>query len=135
MSNSVADKLASKSRKKAPAKQVRLKLVYVDFWSAVKFSFLLSVSLAIVMVVATFLIYTVLTQTGSLDKIGSVFADIAGDEFDITTVFGIQQVMGFTIVGAVLNTIVGTALGAVAAVIYNLMVKIAGGFQLGFTSS
>ncbi len=135
MSNSVADKLASKSRKKAPAKQVRLKLVYVDFWSAVKFSFLLSLSAAIVMLVAVFLIFTVLTQTGIIDKIGSVFTDIAGDEFKLTDVLGLQQVMGFTVVGAVLNTIVGTALGAVVAVIYNLIVKITGGFQLGFTSS
>ena len=36
MSNTVADKLAKKTRKKAPSKQVRLKLVYIDFWSAVK---------------------------------------------------------------------------------------------------
>ena len=47
MSNTVADKLAKKTRRKSPAKQVRLKLVYVDFWSAVKFSFLISICAAI----------------------------------------------------------------------------------------
>ena len=59
MSNTVADRLAKKTRKKAPAKQVRLKLVYVDFWSAVKFSFLVSMCLAIVGIVTAILVYVV----------------------------------------------------------------------------
>ncbi|GAA3595699.1 hypothetical protein GCM10022198_19450 [Klugiella xanthotipulae] len=136
MSNSVADKLASKSRKKTPAKQVRLKLVYVDFWSAVKFSFLLSLSTAIVLIVATFLVYMVLNQTGIFERINKLFMDIVtGDDLNLMNILGIQQVMGFAIVVAVLNVIIGTALGAISAVIYNLIVKVTGGFQLGFTSN
>ena len=50
--STVADKLAKKSSSKTSAKQVRLRLVYVDFWSAVKLSFLAAVALAIVTVVA-----------------------------------------------------------------------------------
>ena len=80
MSNTVADKLAKKTRKKAPAKQVRLKLVYVDFWSAVNFSFLVSLSLAIVGVVAIILVYTVLVSTGVLSQLDSLFMDIVGDQ-------------------------------------------------------
>ena len=34
--STVADKLAKKSTRKTTGKQVRLRLVYVDFWSAVK---------------------------------------------------------------------------------------------------
>ena len=45
--STVADKLAKKSSSKTSAKQVRLRLVYVDFWSAVKLSFLAAVALAI----------------------------------------------------------------------------------------
>ena len=41
--SSVAEKLARKSKRQTPAKQVRLKLVYIDFWSAVKLSFLVAV--------------------------------------------------------------------------------------------
>ena len=44
--STVADKLAKKSSHKTSAKQVRLRLVYVDFWSAVKLSFLAAVALA-----------------------------------------------------------------------------------------
>lgn len=135
MSNTVADKLAKKTRRKAPAKQVRLKLVYVDFWSAVKFSFLVSLSLAIVGVVALILVYTVLVSTGVLSQLDSLFMDIVGDQNSLLAFFGFAQVFGFAIVVGILNVIVGTALGAVASVIYNLLVRVIGGFQLGFTSN
>lgn len=135
MSNTVADKLAKKTRKKAPSKQVRLKLVYLDFWSAVKFSFLVSVCMAIVSVVATILIYTVLMQTGVFESVDKVFMDIVGDENSLMKLIGFQQVLGFAVVVAILNTIVGTALGAVGALVYNLLVRVLGGFQLGFTSN
>ena len=41
--SSVAEKLQRKSQRAPATKQVRLKLVYVDFWSALKLSFLISV--------------------------------------------------------------------------------------------
>lgn len=136
MSNTVADKLARKTRKKAPAKQVRLKLVYVDFWSAVKYSFMVSLCLAIVGVVAMILIYTVLVQTGVLEKVNQLFMDVvSGDDFNLSRILGFPQVAGFSVVVGILNTIVGTALGAVAALVYNLLVRVLGGFQLGFTSN
>lgn len=136
MSNSVADKLARKTRKKAPSKQVRLKLVYVDFWSSVKFSFMVSLCLAIVGIVAMILIYTVLMQTGVLDKVNQLFMDIVGgDDQNLMNILGFPQVAGFAVVVGILNTIVGTALGAVAALVYNLLVRVLGGFQLGFTSN
>ncbi|UBH04496.1 hypothetical protein K8P10_000007 [Leucobacter sp. Psy1] len=135
MSNTVADKLARKTRKKAPSKQVRLKLVYIDFWSAVKFSCLLSVCIAVVSVVSTILIYVVLVQTGVMDQADSLFMDIVGEENSLLNILGFPQVAGFAIVVGILNVIVGTALGAIAALVYNLLVRVLGGFQLGFTSN
>lgn len=135
MSNTVADKLARKTRKKAPSKQVRLKLVYIDFWSAVKFSFLVSICFAIVSVVATLLIYTVLVSTGVLATVNDVFMDIVGGDTSLMNIIGFSQILGFAIVIAILNIIVGTALGAIGALIYNLLVRVLGGFQMGFTSN
>lgn len=135
MSNTVADKLAKKTRKKAPSKQVRLKLVYVDFWSAVKFSFLVSICMAIVSVVSVILIYTVLMQTNVLENVDQVFMDIVGEDNSLMKLIGFSQVAGFAVVVGILNTIVGTALGAIASLVYNLLVRVLGGFQLGFTSN
>ncbi len=42
--------------------------------------------------------------------------------------------LGFALVVAVLNTIVGTALGAITTVLYNLSVRITGGLLVGFAN-
>ncbi|KZX22493.1 DUF3566 domain-containing protein [Rathayibacter tanaceti] len=135
MSSTVAEKLAKKSAKSPAAKQVRLKLVYVDFWSAVKLSFLIGLTLAIITIVVVYLVYTVLAQTNVFNEVNGLVQDIAGAEtFDLNSVVSLPQVMGFAIVVAVLNTIVTTALGAIVAVLYNLSVKITGGLLVGFTN-
>jgi hypothetical protein len=133
--SSVAEKLAKKSTRRTTSKQVRLKLVYIDFWSSVKLSFLAAVCLAIVTVVATFLIFTVLETTKVFDQINSLYTDIAGSSTDLTSFLSIGNVMGFAIVVAILNTVVITALGAVFALLYNLSVKITGGLLVGFTNN
>ncbi len=133
--SSVAEKLQRKSRRQPTTKQVRLKLVYVDFWSAVKISFLVAVCLGIVLVVATFLVWMVLYQTGIFKALDNTLTDIVGDNFSLLEAFSLGQVMLFTIIVAVLNVVVGTVLGAVAALLYNLIVKLTGGLLIGFTNT
>ncbi|WP_104128758.1 MULTISPECIES: DUF3566 domain-containing protein [unclassified Cryobacterium] len=133
--SSVAEKLAKKSTRKTASKQVRLKLVYVDFWSSVKLSFLVAVCLAIVTIVATFLTYTVLVQTEVLTTVDELYATVAGESADLAAILSIGNVMGFAVVVAVLNIVVITALGAIYAVLYNLSVKITGGLLVGFTNN
>ncbi|HEV7848822.1 MAG TPA: DUF3566 domain-containing protein [Mycetocola sp.] len=133
--SSVAEKLANKSTKRTSTKQVRLKLVYIDFWSAVKLSFLLAVALAIVTIIVFFLVYTVLDQTKIFDQVNSLFTEVAGAGQDLTAIFNLGRVMGFAVVVAILNLIVVTALGALCAALYNLSVKITGGLLVGFTNN
>lgn len=118
------------------AKQVRLKLVYIDFWSTVKLSFLAGICLAIIAIVGTFLVWTVLDRTGIFDQVNSLFKDISGaGGSDLKSILGLGQVMGFSLVVGILDIIVITALGAVFALLYNLSVKITGGLLVGFTNN
>jgi Transmembrane domain of unknown function (DUF3566) len=137
MSSSVAEKLARKSsRRPASAKQVRLKLVYIDFWSSVKLSFLVGLCLAIIAIVGTFLVWTVLNETGIFDQVNSLFKDISGaGGADLKSILGLGQVMGFSLIVAILDIVVITALGAIFALLYNLSVKITGGLLVGFTNN
>ncbi|WP_348789568.1 DUF3566 domain-containing protein [Leifsonia sp. NPDC080035] len=137
MSSSVAEKLAKKSsRRPASAKQVRLKLVYIDFWSTVKLAFLAGICLAIIAIVGTFLIWTVLDRTGIFDQLNGLVKDVAGaGGGDLRSVLGLGQVMGFSLIVAILDIVVVTALGAVFALLYNLSVKITGGLLVGFTNN
>lgn len=132
---SVAEKLAKKSAKKPATKQVRLKLVYVDFWSALKISFLAAVALAVITVVFFFLVYTVLMSTGVFDQINNLYTQIAGEGKSLSDILDLGRVMGFGVVVAILNLVVVTALGAILAALYNLAVKVSGGVLVGFTNN
>ena len=133
--STVADKLANKSTHKTPAKQVRLRLVYIDFWSAVKLSFLAAVAIAIVTVVSYFLVYLVVSATGLIGQADEFFASFTDGSATLSQYVGLPQVMAFAAIVAILNLVVVTVMGAVVAGIYNLAVKVTGGLLVGFTSN
>jgi hypothetical protein len=134
--SSVAEKLQRKSQRAVQTKQVRLKLVYIDFWSVVKLAFLVTVCLGIVMIVATFLLWMFLDSTSIFDQINSLLQSILDEPtFDVMSSFSLVKVMMFTAVVALLNVVVGTVLGALVAVLYNFTVRITGGILVGFTNN
>ncbi|MEE2815112.1 MULTISPECIES: DUF3566 domain-containing protein [unclassified Microbacterium] len=133
--STVADKLAKKSTRKTGGKQVRLRLVYVDFWSAVKLSFLGAVALAIVTMVSFFLVYLVLQATNVIAQVGKILDTLTDGAIDLSSLIGLPQIMAFGAVVSILNLIVFTVLGAVIAGIYNLAVKVTGGLLVGFMSN
>lgn len=128
-------KSSSPQTPKAEVKQVRLKLVYIDFMSAVKLSFLLGVAQFIVVVIGSFLLYLVFVQTGIFDTANSVAGDVlGGDAVNVNDVVSVGRVLGAAAAIGFLNMIVITILGAIMAVLYNAAAKIVGGFTLGFTN-
>jgi hypothetical protein len=115
---------------------VRLKLVYVDFWSVVKLSFLFWLCLGIALVVSSVLVWIVLNSTGIFTKLDDTLQEILADEtFHVANSFGLIQIGVFALVVALLNTVVGTVLGAIAAMLYNLSVRFTGGLLVGFQNS
>jgi hypothetical protein len=142
MSNALAQKLKNKlpkSEPKAPkgpeAKQVRLKLVYVDFMSALKMSFLLGLAQFIVVVVGTLLLYLVFVQTGIFETANSVAGEVLGsNSFDINSIASIGKTVGAAAAVGLVNLIVITVLGAICAILYNAAAKITGGLSVGFTN-
>jgi hypothetical protein len=133
--STVADKLAKKSTHKTSAKQVRLRLVYIDFWSAVKLSFLAAIAVAIVTVVAFVMVYLVVQATGLISQADDFIQGFSDGSFLVSTFVSFPQVLAFSAIVAILNLVVVTVLGAVVAGIYNLAVKVTGGLLVGFTSN
>ena len=133
---SVAEKLQRKEQRRVATKQVRLKLVYIDFWSVVKLSFLVWLCIGIALVVLSVLVWVVLNSTGIFAKLDDTLQDILVDpDFHVANTFGLVQVGVFSFVVALLNTVVGTVLGAIAALLYNLSVRFTGGLLVGFQNS
>jgi hypothetical protein len=102
----------------------------------VKLSFLVWLCIGIALVVLSVLVWVVLNSTGIFAKLDDTLQDILVDpDFHVANTFGLVQVGVFSLVVALLNTVVGTVLGAIAALLYNLSVRFTGGLLVGFQNS
>ncbi len=133
--NAVPEQFDQPSTKKPEGKQVRLRLVYIDFWSAVKLSFLAAVAIAIVTLVSFFFIQIVLQVTGLISTLDDFVSLLTDNTVSVSSILDLAQVMAFAAIVAIINLVVVTVMGAVVAGVYNLAVKITGGLLVGFTSS
>ena len=87
-------------------------------------------------VVATIFIWIVLNSTGIFGSLDNILKDILGDpEFSVAKQFSLGQVALFSFIVAILNIVVGTALGAIASMLYNFSVRLTGGLLVGFTNN
>lgn len=120
----------------ASARRVRLTVSRVDPWSAMKVSFLLSVALGIAMVVMVFVLWTILAGMGVFDQVNGVVGEIVQDRnqrFDILDFVGLGRVLSLSIVIAVIDVILITAIATLAALLYNVSSALVGGLQLTLT--
>ncbi|NLT26810.1 MAG: DUF3566 domain-containing protein [Microbacteriaceae bacterium] len=133
---SVADKLAQKTERRTAKKQVRLRLVHIDFWSVVKLALLMAIAIGIAMVVAAVLLWMVVQQTGVIDSVDGLLNDVTGSSgVTVSTFVSFEGLLVFSAVCAGLQIIVTTALAAIAAFIYNLSVRVTGGLVFGFSNT
>jgi nitrogen fixation-related uncharacterized protein len=122
---------------KEQVKQVRLKLRSIEVWSAVKAGFLISIALAIGTLVAAFLLWSVLANSGIFSSLGGLISSVLGDgnSFNLETQFSFDNVMSTALTLSLLNVVLTTALSAVWAVIFNIISKIVGGVAVTFTNN
>ncbi len=117
-------------------RQVRLKAVYLDFWSTTKMGFLLGATTGLLGVVITYIAWVILNQAGAFQQVGQLLGSVTGSQGSnsLTQALSLGPVMTFALVMALLNIVVLTVTGAVAAGIFNLSSRLTGGFFLGFRS-
>jgi hypothetical protein len=114
-------------------RRAQLRLVQVDAWSVMKTSFLLSIALGIVLVVAVAIIWSVLGAAGVWDSINSIVQQAVGGEgepFDIKEYLATSRILGFTMIVAVLDVILITAIATLGAFLYNLSAALLGGIEV-----
>ena len=116
-------------------KRATMRLVYIDFWSALKMSFLISIVLAAVTVVLTLLGWSVLDKVGLVGSMSTFLESIAGAQ-GAALVAGLTfgNVMTFTLVVCLLEVIVVSSLGAIFAALFNLATTVVGGWKVTFGS-
>ena len=120
----------------ATARRVRLTVSRVDPWSAMKIAFLLSVALGIAGVVMVFVLWTILAGMGVFDQINGIVGQVVQDgqqRFDIMDFVGLGRVVSLSIVIAVIDVILVTAIATLGAFLYNVSSALVGGVQLTLT--
>jgi hypothetical protein len=103
-----------------------------------KLSFLLAIALAVIAVVAVFVIWTVLDTMGVFDSVGSTVESITRSSdnsqgVDILDYVGLSRVLSLTVVLAGVNVVLMTALATLGAFMYNMAASLVGGLNVTFT--
>ena len=143
MSNAPARKSRLKSLTKRlrtnvnpDAKRVQLRLVSIEVWSAARAGFFVTVALGVATVVGFFAMWLVVGQLGLFASLNTLLAGAFGEGgIDVEQQLSLPRVMSFAFGVSVFNVIVGTALAALYAMIFNVIGKITGGIAVSFTNN
>lgn len=113
-------------------RRVRLTLSRVDPWSVMKIAFLLSVAVGIAMVVVVAMLWIVLQGMGVWDNINQLLRTLetSGKTFDIMDYVGFGRVVSLSVVIAVVDVLLMTALATLGAFLYNICSSLVGGVQM-----
>jgi hypothetical protein len=138
MSNEPAETKPARTVKSSMgvAKQVRLNLVYIDLWSAVKVSSLIALAISIAVFVTVLLTWLLLSLVGVVGALEGVIGDILGEGGgSLLALLEFGQVLLLAFVGALINLVSLTVLGSLSAVLYNAIARLTGGLTVGFTNT
>jgi hypothetical protein len=126
-----------KSRPRQAGSQVRkanLVISRVEPWSVMKFSFLISLVLWIVMFVAVALLYYALSSLGVFDSLQRTLASVTSSQtsagVDLTKWTSAPRILGYTMLLGAVDVVLITAISTVGAVVYNLVTHLGGGIEV-----
>lgn len=122
-----------KKREVPPVKQVQLKLVRIDFWSAIKTGFTVTIGLGIATVAGFIGLWALVSFTPLFSSLNGLLSTITGSAANLTV--SLPQVLWVGAGLAVFNIVFGTLLTGFSALVYNIIARITGGIKVGFTSN
>lgn len=116
----------------AGPRRARLYLSRLDPWTVMKTSFIISIGLAIVIVVATMILWFLLEVTGTFSQINETLNGLGAQSssMDIGDFLSFGRIMGFALLLAAFEIVLTSALATVIAAIYNTTVRFTGGIEV-----
>jgi hypothetical protein len=118
------------------AKRVQLRLVSIEVWSAARAGFFVTVAIGVATIVGFFAMWLVVGQLGLFSSLNTLLAGAFGEGgIDVEQQLSLPRVMSFAFGVSIFNVIIGTALAALYAMIFNVIGKITGGIAVSFTNN
>lgn len=115
-------------------RKAHLRVSRIEPWSAMKFSFVMSLVCFIVLFVAVAVLYGALAMMGVFDAVSRTITDITatdqGGGVNAAEWFAASRVLGYAALLGAINVVLITALATVWAVIYNLASDLVGGIEV-----
>ncbi|MDP9864121.1 MULTISPECIES: DUF3566 domain-containing protein [Streptosporangium] len=134
------DKKAADTPPRAPRK-AHLVLRRIEPWSAMKFSFVVSLVCFVVLFVAVAVLYMVLSGLGVFDNIIQTVNQLTTADgkstsgVDVASWFEPVRILGYTALIGAVNVVLITALSTLGSVIYNIASDLVGGVEVTFSEA
>lgn len=122
-------------------RKAHLVLRRVEPWSAMKFSFVVSLVCFVVLFIAVAVLYMVLSGLGVFDNIIQTVNQLttadgkATSGVDVASWFEPVRILGYTALIGAVNVVLITALSTLGAVIYNVASDLVGGVEVTFSEA
>ena len=115
-------------------RRVRLAISRVDPWSVMKLSFLMSVAIGIMIVVATAVVWITLDSLHVFATINDLVTEILADSnIDLMQYVEFDRVLSIATLVAVVDIFLITALATIGAFLYNITAALVGGVHVTMT--
>ena len=128
-----ATKVEPKRGRASTVRRARLMVTRFDPWSVLKTSFMLTISFAIILLVAVAILWWILDQLSVFDALSRTVNDIAGSgttQFDLRSVLSFGRVMGAALVVSSVEVVLVSVVATLFAFMYNLSVGVTGGVEV-----
>lgn len=127
-------RLRSEQGEAVGPRRVRLSLSKVDPWSVMKLSFLLSVGIGVMIVVASVLVWTVLDSMQVFGRMEDLLTELrVAEMLSLMDYVEFDNVLSIATLIAVLDIVLLTALSTLMAFLYNIVAALVGGLHVTLT--
>jgi len=114
----------------------KVRITRLDPWSVAKSSFMLGVTIAGVIIVATVALWLLLSAAGVFEAITGLFQSVSGDGNSVSVSFlSLGRLVGLSMVISAIEIVLLSVLSVIFAVLYNLSVGFTGGIEVSVADS
>jgi hypothetical protein len=116
-------------------RRARLVVKHIDPWTVMKISFIVSLVILVVVVVASAIIYAVLGKMGVWNQINDLVNEVSPTTSSpvLRNPLSGSRVIGITALVGGVNVVLLTALATLGAAVYNLVSDLVGGIEVTLT--
>jgi Transmembrane domain of unknown function (DUF3566) len=123
-------------RQVVTVRRARVAVTRIDPWSVMKLSFVLSLALVVIFMIAAAVLWWVLNGSGVFDQLNTTLQSVTGtSSLRLQDILSLSRVMGVGGLIGLIDVVLLTALATLGAFLFNLTTGLVGGVDIVLTES